>query len=72
MASPGQQPANLSGCVEMASQVKTALEQHTQAPGYKDAVRQQSVGLEYCNSGLYASGVRHYNLALKLLSGGKI
>lgn len=71
MASAEEQPANLSRCVKMAGQVKTALEEHTQASGYNDAVKQQGYGLEFCNQGFYTNGVEHYNQALKLLSAGK-
>lgn len=67
----GEQTAKLSDCVGMASQVKTALSDNAQSPNYQEAVKQQGYGREFCNNGLYPSGVAHYAEALKLLGVSK-
>jgi hypothetical protein len=59
--------ANVTGCITMEHQVKTALDSNAQAANYRDAVRQKQVAQDYCSSGLYKSGVAHYAEALKLL-----
>jgi hypothetical protein len=63
--------SNVSGCLAMQSQVKSALESNAQSANYRDAKKQQQVGLDYCSSGLFDRGVKHYAEALKLLGVGQ-
>jgi hypothetical protein len=66
-ASSAQQVASLSTCVSLADQVKTALDGNANSANFETARKEGTYGLEYCNSGLYARGVQHYNHALQLL-----
>ena len=65
------QSASLSGCMDMADQVKTALASNSQSPNYHEAVKEQGYGRQFCASGLYQNGVDHYAQALKLLGAQK-
>jgi hypothetical protein len=65
------QAANLSECVQMQTQVKTALGTNAQSPYYQDAVKQQGYGRDFCTNGFYQNGVAHYEQALKLLGNNK-
>jgi hypothetical protein len=66
-----QDTSNVTGCISMQEQVKTALESNAQSANYRDAVRQKQIAQDYCSSGLYKSGVVHYAEALKLLGVGR-
>lgn len=66
-----QQTANLTSCVDMASQVKTALASNSNAANYEQAAKQQGYGRDYCTNGFYKNGVAHYAEALRLLGVGK-
>jgi hypothetical protein len=63
--------SNVSGCLALQAQVKTALESNAQSANYRDAKKQQQVGQDYCSSGLFENGVRHYAEALRLLGAGQ-
>jgi hypothetical protein len=66
-----EQSASLSGCINMADQVKSALATNSQSPSYHEAVKQQGYGRDFCANGLYQHGVDHYAQALKLLGAQK-
>lgn len=59
--------ATLTGCLQMAAQVKTALADNMQAADYEQAKKEQSSGRDYCSHSFYAEGVAHYSHALQLL-----
>lgn len=59
--------ATLTGCLQMAAQVKSALADNAQAAGYEQAKQEQSSGRDYCSHSFYAVGVAHYSHALQLL-----
>jgi len=61
--------ANVSDCLHMAKQVKTALE--TAQPGTKtdDARNELRFGRDFCANTMYAQGVAHYSKALEILNG---
>jgi hypothetical protein len=63
--------ADVSNCLQMAQQVKSALADNTQSPGYTDARKAQVNGRDFCAQGLYAQGVSYYSQALTLLSASK-
>ena len=63
--------ASLSGCLDQAKQVKTALAANPQSANYSDAVKEQRYGREFCNGGFYEKGVEHFAQALKLLDPAK-
>jgi len=65
------QSASLSGCIDMADQVKSALASNPQSPNFTEAHKQQGYGREFCANGLYQNGVDHYAQALKLLGAQK-
>ena len=65
------QSASLSGCMDMADQVKSALASNADSANYHEAVKQQGYGREFCGSGLYQNGIDHYTQALKLLGAQK-
>ena len=62
-----QQVATLQSCLNVAAQVKTALDSNTQSANYEAAMKERSYGLAYCNSSFYAKGISHYDRALQLL-----
>ena len=66
-----QQTASLTGCLNMASQVREALANNASAPSYGQAVKEQGYGRDYCTNGFYQNGVAHYSEALKLLGAEK-
>jgi hypothetical protein len=66
-----QDTSNVTGCISMQEQVKTALDSNAQSANYRDAVRQKQIAQDYCSSGLYQNGVVHYAEALKLLGVGR-
>jgi hypothetical protein len=66
-----EEMSNVTGCISMQEQVKSALESNAQSANYHDAVRQKQIGQDYCANGLYHSGVVHYAEALRLLGAGK-
>lgn len=65
------QSASLSGCMDMADQVKSALASNSESANYHEAVKEQGYGRQFCASGLYQNGVDHYAQALKLLGAQK-
>lgn len=66
-----EQSASISGCINMADQVKSALAGNPQSPNYQEAVKQQLYGRQFCASGLYRNGLNHYEQALRLLGADK-
>jgi len=69
--SVAQEPANTVGCLHLSKQVASALEANQQSPNYKAASDEQSAGRTYCQSGVYALGIAHYEKALGYLGQGK-
>jgi hypothetical protein len=67
MSANAAEPATVTTCLDMAAQVKTALENNMQAASYEDAKKEQGYGRDYCTNNFYAQGVAHYNHALHLL-----
>jgi hypothetical protein len=63
--------ANVTSCMQMAQQVKTALADNAGSPGYADALKAQTNGRDFCASGLYEQGVSHYAHALTYLGASK-
>ena len=63
--------ADVSNCLQMARQVKAALADNPQAPGYADALKAQTNGRDFCANGLYDHGVSYYSQALTLLGVSK-
>jgi hypothetical protein len=59
--------ANVSDCIHMAKQVKTALE--SAQPGSKTDVARNELrfGRDYCANSMFVQGVAHYSKALELL-----
>lgn len=62
-----QQMANVQTCLNVAAQLKTALESNSQSANYESAMKERNNGLSFCNAGFYARGISHYNHALQLL-----
>jgi hypothetical protein len=62
-----QQMASVETCLNVAAQVKTALDSNAQSANYEAAMKERNYGLAYCNSSFYAKGVSHYDRALQLL-----
>lgn len=63
--------ASATNCLQMAQQVKTALADNQQSPGYADALKAQINGRDFCANGLYDQGVTHYAHALAYLGVSK-
>jgi hypothetical protein len=63
--------ADVSNCLQMAQQVKSALADNAQSPGYADARKAQTNGRDFCAQGLYTQGVSYYSQALTLLGDSK-
>ncbi len=61
------EPANLSGCLQAAKNVRTAIAQNQNSAKIRDAKRQQRYGLQFCNRGFHMKGLSHYSAALKML-----
>ena len=70
-ASADAQTASVSGCLDMAQQVKAALVTNAQSANYQEAVKQQGYGREFCNNSYYRNGIDHYSRALALLGVSK-
>jgi hypothetical protein len=70
-ASADSQTASLTGCLDMAHQVKDALAANAQSPNYQEAVKEQGYGRDFCTNTFYQSGINHYNHALELLGASK-
>jgi len=66
-ASAQQQMANVQTCLNVAAQVKSALDANSQSANYEDAMKERNYGLSFCNAGFYGRGISHYNRALQLL-----
>jgi hypothetical protein len=66
-ANAQQQVATVQSCLNVAAQVKTALDSNTQSANYEDAMKERNYGLAFCNGGYYAKGVSHYGHALQIL-----
>src|ERR1700677_4299265 len=66
-ASAQQQVATVQSCLNVAAQVKTALDANAQSANYEDAMKERNYGLAFCNGGYYAKGVSHYSHALQIL-----
>ena len=62
-----EQVATASSCLNLADQVKTALDGNAQSARYHEAKREWLYGREFCTSGFYAKGATHYEHALQLL-----
>ena len=62
-----QQVATVQSCLNVAAQVKTALDSNTQSANYEAAMKERNYGLAFCNSGFYTKGVSHYGRALQIL-----
>jgi len=62
-----QQMATVQSCLNVAAQVKTALDANAQSANYEDAMKERNYGLAFCNGGYYAKGVAHYGRALQIL-----
>jgi hypothetical protein len=62
-----QQMATVQSCLNVAAQVKTALDANAQSANFEDAMKERNYGLAFCNGGYYAKGVSHYNRALEIL-----
>jgi hypothetical protein len=65
------QTASVTGCLDMAHQVRTALEANAQSPNYQEAVKEQGYGRDFCNNSYYQVGINHYSHALELLGVNK-
>lgn len=59
--------ASLKTCLDMASQVRTALANNENAAKYEEAKKEQNYGRDFCTNSFYERGVAHYAVALKLL-----
>jgi hypothetical protein len=59
---------NTSTCIKAAGDVRAAIEANQQSTNLKAAKAEQSAGSYFCQSGLFAKGVDHYNQALTLLA----
>ena len=70
-ASASAQTASVTGCLDMAHQVKAALDANAQSPNYQEAVKEQGYGRDFCTNTFYQSGINHYNHALELLGVNK-
>jgi len=66
-ANAQQQMANVQTCLNVAAQLKTALESNSQSANYESAMKERNNGLSFCNAGFYARGISHYDHALQLL-----
>ena len=66
-----EQTASVTGCLDMAHQVKAALDANAQSPNYLQAVKEQGYGRDFCANSFYQSGISHYNHALELLGVNK-
>lgn len=66
-AANAAETASLKTCLDMASQVKTALAGNENAAKYEEAKKEQNYGRDFCTNSFYERGVAHYALALKLL-----
>jgi hypothetical protein len=66
-ANAQQQVATVQSCLNVAAQVKTALDANAQSANYEDAMKERNYGLAFCNGGYYAKGVAHYGRALQIL-----
>jgi hypothetical protein len=71
MSAAAAQAADFTNCMQMAQQVKTALADNPQSPGYADALKAQINGRDFCSQGLYDQGVSHYAHALTYLGTNK-
>jgi hypothetical protein len=67
VASAQEQTASLNSCTNMSGQVKSALDSNQQSSNYEAARKESRMGQEYCTNTFYATGVAHYEQALKLL-----
>jgi len=59
---------NTSNCIKAAGEVRAAIDANQASPNLKAAKAEQSAGSYFCQSGLFAKGVDHYNQALTLLA----
>jgi hypothetical protein len=59
--------AGQRGCVELAQQVRDALASSSQSSNYDNARKEQGFGRDFCNNGLFAQGISHYQNALNTL-----
>ncbi|HEY2071051.1 MAG TPA: hypothetical protein VGG48_15955 [Rhizomicrobium sp.] len=60
--------ANMGGCSQMASSVRTAMDANASSANIDEAKKEQSLGRDFCGNQFYARGVAHYQHALDLLS----
>lgn len=62
-----EQVASVQSCLNLAAQVRTALDSNPQSANYEAAMKERNYGLSFCNNGFYAKGVAHYSRALEIL-----
>jgi hypothetical protein len=61
-------PASVGSCVDLARQVKDAMNSNQQSPNLHEAQNLSSAAREYCSNRRYAEGVSRYSKALELLN----
>lgn len=59
--------ASVSTCIDLAAQVRTALDANAQSANYAAADKERLYGHDFCTNGFYARGAAHYGRALALL-----
>jgi hypothetical protein len=69
-ASANDVPANTTGCLTMSKEVSDALQANSQSKNIDSAVEENKAGHEYCNSGMFETGLKHFARALELLAPG--
>jgi len=62
--------ATVSGCVDLARQVKEAINSNQQSPNLHEAQTLSAAGREFCSNQRYSEGVSRYNKALEILNVG--
>ncbi len=66
-----EEPDNAIGCLHMSKQVEAAIAASPQSPNLKSATDERKIARDYCLSGFFDVGMRHYAKALDLLGTGK-
>jgi hypothetical protein len=69
-ASDAMAPASVGSCVDLARQVKEAINSNQQSPNLHEAQSLSAAGREFCSNQRYAEGVSRYSKALEILNVG--
>jgi hypothetical protein len=67
-ASDAMATASVGSCVDLARQVKEAINSNQQSPNLHEAQNLSSAAREFCSNRRYAEGVSRYSKALELLN----